>query len=147
MRHFLTISTYAQILKIQTNLKIFDTTLLLVLKGPLSTNTNNFKQWLNLTMKMDLVILFARLSTIWIFSQMNDTLVANTTINFCYMPQLPTKPLNQVASFIVFIIAMYSTSTIDIAIVNYKITFQLIILTYKVNTYPIKDLILFKSPA
>ena len=77
-----------------------------------------------------------------------------TRVNSCCKPKLPTKALNQIASFTasmvtmyhVFVTTMYSTLMVDKAIVDCKVAFQLITLPHKMNTYPIKDLLLSKSP-
>ena len=68
-----------------------------------------------------------------------------TIVNSYYKPKSLTKPLSQITSFTASMVVIHFVLIVDKAIVDCKVTFQLITLPHKVNTYLVKDLLLSKS--
>ena len=82
-----------------------------------------------------------------IFHQIYCTLaIIENCLFFDDIPNLPTRPQSQIASFTAYVVAIYSVSVVDIAFIDCNVGFQLIVHPSRVKTYPIKDLLLSKSP-
>ena len=84
-----------------------------------------------------------------IFCEENSTLWQSqkTMVIFKLSLSSLNSPFNQIASLQASIIAMYSASIVDKATIVYKVAFQLIAQPPIVKTYPIRDLLLSRSPA
>ena len=78
---------------------------------------------------------------------MNSTLIVAIHIYvLLYQPKFSSKHCNQIASLTASAIDMYSASVVNNATVDYSVNFQLIDPLTKVNTYPVIDCRLSKSP-